>query len=147
MLRWLVHLSDSIFYFLRLFNFCLLIFLSFMLCYHIRWWNKVVYTTRFVLNAKRLTHLSGIITLCSEVSVVNSPGNSCSQSRRRKGRLRLKGFAVDVRRRMLTDILFPTFCFHRHAPAQHEHWLIGIGCHTATAAALKASHTFRQVRV
>ena len=31
-----------LFYLLRLFNFCLLIFLC-MLCYHIRWWYKVVY--------------------------------------------------------------------------------------------------------
>jgi len=37
MLRWLVPLSECIFYLLRLFNFCLLNFFSFLLCYHIRW--------------------------------------------------------------------------------------------------------------
>ena len=42
MLRWLVRLSEGIFYLLRLFNFCLLNFFSFMLCYHVRWWNKFV---------------------------------------------------------------------------------------------------------
>jgi len=36
MLRWLVPLSECIFYLLRLFNFCLLNFFSFLLCYHIR---------------------------------------------------------------------------------------------------------------
>jgi len=42
MLRWLVRLSEGIFYLLRLFFFLFTKFFSFMLCYHVRWWNKFV---------------------------------------------------------------------------------------------------------
>ena len=70
MLRWLVRLSGCIFYLLRLLNFCLLIFFSFMLCYHIRWWNKVVYIARLVLAfSSSIADLAGCsLTDCSRWS-------------------------------------------------------------------------------
>jgi len=46
MLRWLVRFVWVYFYLLRLFNFCSLnLFIYFVLGYHIRWWNTVVYKT------------------------------------------------------------------------------------------------------